>query len=94
MYSNRFLKFRVRMETERWRHVSIARAVVFDFFKYSKVVASVRFDRFGNSEFSSTEEKKILVSGKQTDEFSFSFSKSDNRLSLKTSFGVALHMKG
>ena len=37
------------METEAYGHVSIARAVEFDFFEDGQVSKSVRFNRFGEA---------------------------------------------
>lgn len=112
------------METERWRHVSIARAVEIDFYKTSEnigianlntklstgssttgtnklssdnstsVIATVRFDRFGRSEITLDDKSQPLVSAWTTDDFSFAFTRNENRLFLKTSFGVSLSMKG
>ena len=112
------------METERWRHVSIARAVEIDFYKNAEnigrsnlntklstgssstgtnklssdnstsVIATVRFDRFGRSEITLDDQSQPLVSAWSTDDFSFAFTRNENRLFLKTSFGVSLSMKG
>ena len=112
------------METERWRHVSIARAVEIDFYKSSEnigisnlntklptglsttginklpsddstsVVATVRFDRFGRSEITLDDQSQPLVSSWSTGDFSFAFTRNENRLFLKTSVGLSLSMKG
>ena len=110
------------METERWRHVSIARAVEIDFYKSSEnigisnvntklplsttgtnklsssnstsVIATVQFDRFGRSKITLDDQSQPLVSAWTTDDFSFAFTRNENRLFLKTSFGVSLSMKG
>ena len=80
------------METEAYGHVSIARAVEFDFFEDGQVSKSVRFNRFGEAHLINETNETPLVTTPEGQ--NFTFTKSGNRLALWTDFGVALSMNG
>ena len=80
------------METEKYGHVSIARAVEFDFFEENEVTKSVRFSRFGEASLLTDGTENPLISAPEGS--NFTFAKSGNRLSMWTDFGVGLTMNG
>lgn len=86
--------FRIRMETEKYGNVAVARSATFDFFKNSEVIGSAKIDRFGNSVFIYNNTESPLLSGKLDENFEFLFSKHGNLLTISTSFGVTLTMNG
>ena len=87
-------KFRIRMETEAWGNVAVAKSATFDFFKNNEIIGSAKLDRFGNSIFYHNNTESVLLSGKLTDDFEFLFTKHGNSLTVTTSFGVILNMNG
>ena len=82
------------METEKYGHVSIARSVEYDFFAENEVAGSVKLNRFGEAFVKINDEEQPLISNFQNGNFSFSFTKSGNRVSMQTEDGIRLTMNG
>ena len=79
-----FPKFRVLMETEKWRNTAIVKAVEIEFYENEKDFTTYRLDRFGNAEYGKPGIKKYPTNSLKTDLWEIIFLKIGRQMTIQT----------